>query len=75
MEAGNLPAIIHWSLEEIRFYFCKFVAGGNDALSQAREKSISGIHAGETVVWQDLFWKAAPGFQGPISIRAAMEKV
>lgn len=51
-----------WSLEEVRFYFCRFAAGGNDALSLAREKSISGTHAGEIVVWQGLFWKAAPEF-------------
>lgn len=49
-------------MEEVRFYFCRFAAGGNDALSLAREKSISGTHAGEIVVWQGLFWKAAPEF-------------
>ena len=41
MEAGSLPVIIRWSLEEIRFYSCKVSNNVVSSNSTLKKKNIS----------------------------------
>lgn len=54
-----------------------YVAGGNEALPLDHKENIPRTHAKQTVVWKDLFKKAAPapGFQCSISVPITIKKV